>query len=193
MLDQSLIDDIVAGTLDGTLSNEVESAFVAQASVYEDEFQNVWSEVNHCYLTVFDAFDRGELPHWESYFDIDTMEQMGFSAAQLAQWEKNGRVSDEEYKLFLRNWVDIAFGENTDLRYALAVLHPLKHSDGRECIALLSMGECGQGGWEFEDVFLGFFKSKQDALAHVKSNCGLIDIYNKEELEQYLNEVVPQK
>ncbi len=193
MLEQKLIDEIVNGTLNNNLLPSTENSFVELASVYEDEFQNVFQETTYCYLTVFDAFDRSELPYWDSYFDLDVMEEMGFTESRMADWQKTKTISDDDYRMFLRSWVRVAFEENTDWRYAIAALHPLKHSDGNECIALLSFSECGQGGWEFEDVFLGLFKTKSEAINHLKDdNNLLLDNFEDADLERYLNAVIRQ-
>jgi hypothetical protein len=184
MSEQDLIDEVVDGTLNNNLSNEAEDTFVKISHEFQIVDRDSW-------LTHDDAFDRDELTYWENYFYVDEMVDFGFTEEQIDKWSKTESISEDEYKLFLRNWIKKLF-ETHNYNYVRDVFfHEVTHSDGRTCIALLSMREGGQCGWEFDDVYAGLFKTQDDATAYLKAG-GLTDFHNDEELERYLTAVISQ-
>ena len=52
------------------------------------------------------------------------------------------------------------------------------------------MTEGGQGGWEFEDVYEGLFKTAEDAILYIKQR-GIIEGYSEQELNDFITRVMP--
>ncbi len=183
-IQQSTIDQVVDEIHAGEVSNKTLNQFCSQSSPYDDYF-SVSDEPVICWIRDGDAFDKSELCYWESYFDVDFFTEAGIPESKLESYTNGTEPTAKEYGLFLKKWVAHSFGHFDYADIPVASIHTLTHSDGRTCVALLSMTEGGQGGWEFYDVFVDLYLSPDDAINHLKGE-GIIEGYSAEELDNFI-------
>ena len=185
--DQSLINIVVEGTLSGTLSDAQEGEYISMSSPYDDLYTD--QEISlHEWIQDGTQPLRQELSGWESYFDEEWMLDIGFTETQLSLWSKGSEPTLEEYKIFLREWIKHTFKNFNYANHPIASLHVLQHADGPQCICMLSSTEGGQGGWEFEDVYQGLFKTADDAVGHLKEK-GIVEGYSEKDIDAFIRRV----
>ena len=188
MPNQLLVNEVVEAVLNGEVTEELEDRYVSSSSVYDDEFsESTTSEI--AWLPDTDAFERSELHHWDAYFDRSYMEKIGIGDKTANDWLKGKEISDGDYKIFLRHWIRESFHEFDWSVHPIASVHRIFHSDGRSIYVLIACSEPGQGGFEFPNVFKGFYRTLHEAIAYLKNN-GLINKHTEDEIQEYIMRAV---
>jgi hypothetical protein len=192
-LRQETIDAVVAGTLDDSLSQEALDKFIATASIYDEPFASYELSL-HRWLRIEDAPDRLEIMHRMPFGEVEDAVAAGFTEEKYHILMEQGCLLDDDYSKALKYWANECFRNEDEEKYffvwyLLASLHEMESIDGRKCLVLLALTEGGQGGWEFEDVFYGCYKSTDDALAYLQKR-GVADPYTDQDLEQYIARAV---
>ena len=174
---QNCIDQLVwhiSGPVSKSTSENATDEFFRQAEVQDWPYGKQIAE--GFWIKDYNIFDRGEANYLDSYgFDEELVERDLISEKRVEEILEGSKLSDEEYKVFLRWWAVWTLDDpRWDLIHAYDV-QELTSTDGRSCFMVMSDQEGDSLHVDLEDRTEGFFTSKEEALEHLRDN-GLLDI-----------------